>query len=227
MRRVLISDLSYPNYESLIRIQGASPVYYPTKSVHKFLPDISEIERRITPFKKAIIINSPGNPTGVVYTKEKWLEIIHLAEKYDLYIISDEIYDELVYESEHIPPLTLSLQSHDRMISIFGFSKVYAMTGWRLAYMVVPKHLFSLMCKLQEPINTCPSSISQKTGEAALDGPQDFVSECLKIYRKQRDISCELLSKYEMNFITPKGSIYIPIKISETNMLAKAFESNF
>ena len=138
-------------------------------------------------------VKNGENPTGAVYTEEKWKEILQLAKDHDLYIISDEIYDELIYEGEHICPLTLDPDVHDRVISIFGFSKVYAMTGWRLGYAIVPERLFPLMCRLQEPITTCASFISQKAGEAALDGPQTFKIEMKQIYKSTRDLVCSIL----------------------------------
>ncbi|MBB6448651.1 aspartate aminotransferase/aminotransferase [Geomicrobium halophilum] len=220
---VLLPDPAYPNYESLIRMQGAIPVFYRTKAENDFLPDVSDIEKRITPFTKEIIINSPSNPTGAVFTEEKSQQILQLAKEHELYIISDELYDELIYEGKHISPLSADPSMKDHIISIFGFSKVYAMTGWRLAYAIVPERLWGVMCKLQEPVTTCAPSISQKAGEAALDGSKDFVKEMLDIYKQHRDIACDLLKQYHMDFITPKGSFYIPIDIACTGMSAKEF----
>jgi len=220
---VLLPDPTYPNYNSLIRLQGATPVYYPTKADNSFLPDIEDIEKLITPYTKVMIVNSPSNPTGAVFTEEKWVEILQFAEKHDLYIISDELYDKIIFEGKHISPLSVTPRAHERVISIYGFSKVYAMTGWRLAYAIVPEHLYSLMCKLQEPITTCASSISQKAGEAALDGPQDFVYEWREKYREKRDLACGILENYNMDFIKPKGAFYIYIDISASKMAAKQF----
>ncbi|MCM3760596.1 pyridoxal phosphate-dependent aminotransferase [Alkalihalobacillus oceani] len=220
---VLIPDPGYPNYESLIRIQGSVPVFYPTKQENDFLPTVSDIESVITPATKAIIVNSPSNPTGAVFSEKKWKDILDLAKKHELYIISDEIYDGIIYEGSHISPLAVNPAMEDQIISIFGFSKVYAMTGWRLAYAIVPEKLFSLMGKLQEPITTCASSISQKAGEAALNGPQKFVDEMREVYRQSRDVACELLALYNFNYVKPKGAFYIPIDISTTKLNAKEF----
>ncbi|WP_274651120.1 pyridoxal phosphate-dependent aminotransferase [Paenibacillus humicola] len=220
---VLIPNPVYPNYEALVRMQGAVPVYYSTKEENGYLPVIEEIESLITPLTKAVIVNSPNNPTGTVYPKEVWEQLLSLARTYDLYILSDEIYDGLVFEGEHICPLALDPQLHDRVISIFGFSKVYAMTGWRLAYAIVPESLFPLICKLQEPVTTCASSISQKAGEAALDGPQDFVDEMRELYRRKRDLSCRLLKETNIPFTVPKGTFYIPINVQASGMTAQEF----
>ncbi|MBP1931216.1 pyridoxal phosphate-dependent aminotransferase [Ammoniphilus resinae] len=220
---VLIPDPTYPNYESLVRMQGAIPVYYPTNAADGYLPDLQALEDRITPYTKAMIINSPSNPTGAVFTKEVWLGVLELAKKHDIYLISDEIYDELIYEGEHICPLSLAPELEDRIISIFGFSKAYAMTGWRLAYALVPENLFNLMCKLQEPVTTCASSISQKAGEAALDGSSEFVTTMRKEYREKRDAACDILDRYEIDYNKPKGAFYILIDISKTGVTARDF----
>jgi aspartate/methionine/tyrosine aminotransferase len=220
---VLLPDPTYPNYDAMARIQGAVPVYYPMRKENQFIPDVAEIEKLITPATKVLLINSPGNPTGAVFPEETWRELLNLAKKYDLYLVSDEIYDELVYEQKHICPLSLDEDLHDRIISIFGFSKVYAMTGWRLAYAIVPEHLFALLCKLQEPITTCASSISQKAGEAALDGPQDFVVQMQAVYRNQRDLACLILETYDLDFVKPDGAFYIMVDISSLGMEAREF----
>jgi aspartate aminotransferase/aminotransferase len=220
---VLIPDPGYPNYEALVRMQGAHPVHYPTRAEHEYVPAAADLERLITPFTKAIIVNTPSNPTGAVFRMEHWKALLDLVKKYGLYLISDELYDGIVYEGTHISPLSVDPGLHDQIISIRGFSKVYAMTGWRLAYAIVPEKLFPLMCKLQEPVTTCASSISQKAGEAALDGPQTFVEEMREVYRANRDKACAVLDRYGMHYVKPKGAFYIPIDIGDTGLDAKSF----
>lgn len=220
---VLIPNPVYPNYEALVRMQGAHPVYYATNKENGYLPRAEEIEPFITPSTKAIIVNSPNNPTGAVYPRHVWEQLLALAKARDLFVISDEIYDGLIFEGEHICPLAVEPKLEDRVISIFGFSKGYAMTGWRLGYAVVPTALFPLLCKLQEPVTTCASSISQKAGEAALDGPQDFIAEMREIYRRRRDLSCRMLRQAGVPFTVPKGTFYIPVDVSPTGMPAQDF----
>ncbi|AQQ54179.1 pyridoxal phosphate-dependent aminotransferase [Planococcus lenghuensis] len=217
---VLIPDPAYPNYDSLIRIQNAIPKYYPTDPNNEYLPELDKLEDMITEKTKAIIVNSPSNPTGAVLEKDTYKKLIEIARKRNIYIISDEIYDELVYEKDHISALSVDSSYNDFIICVYGFSKTFAMTGWRLGYAILPDHLYSITTKLQEPITTCASSISQKAGEAALTSPlaDEFVKEMNQLYRKKRDLACELLDKYETKFVKPNGAFYIIIDISETNM---------
>jgi aspartate/methionine/tyrosine aminotransferase len=220
---VLLPDPTYPNYESLVRMQGAVPVYYPTQPDQGYIPRVEDMEKLVTPATKAIVINSPSNPTGAVFDPLTWKGILDLAKRHGLYIISDEIYDELIYEGEHVCPLTLDPEMHDQVVSIFGFSKAYAMTGWRLAYAIVPEKLFPIMCKLAEPTTTCASSVSQKAGEAALDGPSDFVREMRDEYRTRRDMACNILDDHQVPYNKPKGAFYVLIDVKETGVEAREF----
>lgn len=176
---VLIPDPSYPNYDALIRIQDAVPKYYPTDPKNEYLPDVGKLRECISEKTRAIILNSPNNPTGAVLTREKYQEIIEVAKERNIYIISDEIYDDLIYDREHISALSVDPDYNDYIIAIYGFSKSFAMTGWRLGYAIIPGHLYGITTKLQEPVTTCASSISQKAGEAALTSPRSdpFVEE--------------------------------------------------
>lgn len=222
---VLIPDPSYPNYDSLIRIQNAIPKYYPTDPNNEYLPELDKIEDLITEKTKAIIVNSPNNPTGAVFEKNTYKKLIEIARKRNIYLISDEIYDELIYDKEHICALSVDPSYNEFIISVFGFSKTFAMTGWRLGYAIIPDHLYSIATKLQEPITTCASSISQKAGEAALNSPlaDDFVKDMNVLYKMKRDLACELLEAYGMKFVKPNGAFYIIIDISETNIDSMTF----
>src|SRR5699024_7293778 len=141
------------------------------------------------------------------------------------YVISDEIYDEIIYEGHHEIALNESSYLNERVISIYGFSKSFAMTGWRLAYAIVPEHLYPVMTKLQEPITTCASSVSQKAGEAALTSPlaEGFLNKMNQTYKKKRDMSCKLLKEYNMSFIKPYGAFYISIDVSNSGMDSMKF----
>nr|WP_309100001.1 aminotransferase class I/II-fold pyridoxal phosphate-dependent enzyme [Fredinandcohnia onubensis] len=222
---VLIPDPCYPNYDALIRLQNAVPKYYPTDPQNEYLPNVEKLKEQISDKTRAILLNSPNNPTGAVIPKEMYQEIIDVAKEKNIYIISDEIYDELIYDREHISALSVDLDYNDHIIAIYGFSKSFAMTGWRLGYAIIPEHLYGITTKLQEPITTCASSVSQKAGEAALNSPfaDKFVEETREIYKKKRDMACELLSKYQMNFVKPNGAFYIVIDISKTNMNSMDF----
>jgi aspartate/methionine/tyrosine aminotransferase len=222
---VLIPDPSYPNYDALIRIQDAVPKYYPTDPQNEYLPDVGKMRELMTEKTRAIILNSPNNPTGAVLTRELYQEIIEVAKERNIYIISDEIYDDLIYDREHISALSIAREYNDHIIAIYGFSKSFAMTGWRLGYAIIPEHLYGIATKLQEPVTTCASSISQKAGEAALSSPhsEQFLEDMNVMYKQKRDLVCNLLTKYEMDYVKPNGAFYITIDISKTNMNSKDF----
>jgi aspartate aminotransferase/aminotransferase len=220
---VLVPDPGYPNYEGLVFLLNGQPVFYPTRKERNFIPDIGEMEARITPNTKAIIVNSPNNPTGAVYPRETWEQLLDLAERHDLYVISDEIYDEMVYEGEAVCPLAVRPDLAERIISINGFSKGYLMTGWRLAYMVVPEHLVTLMCKLQEPTTTCAAAFTQMAGAAALNDGQEALAAMRDTCRRQRDLACSLLEQYRVPYVKPHAAMYILVDISATGMTSAAF----
>ncbi|MFD0716692.1 pyridoxal phosphate-dependent aminotransferase [Paenibacillus sp. GCM10027626] len=220
---VLIPDPGYPNYEGLVYMQNAAPIYYPAHASHKFLPDIGELEKRVSALTKAIIVNSPNNPTGAVYPEETWKKLLEFAERHHLYVISDEIYDELVYEGKTYCPLAVRQDMSDRIISINGFSKGYAMTGWRLAYMVVPESLVGLMCKLQEPTTTCAAAFTQKAGVAALNAGDGYIADALAKYRSQRDSVCRMLDRYGIRYYRPQGALYVWADIADTGLTSEQF----
>jgi aspartate aminotransferase/aminotransferase len=220
---VLIPDPGYPNYEGLVFLMNGQPVFYPTRKERNFIPDIGEMESLITPNTRAVIVNSPNNPTGAVYPRETWEQLLDMAERRDLYVISDEIYDEMVYEGNPVCPLAVRPDLAERIISINGFSKGYAMTGWRLAYMVVPEHLVTLMCKLQEPTTTCAAAFTQIAGAAALNEGQSVLDAMRNTYKKQRDLACSLLKRYRVPYVKPHAAMYVMADISPTGMTSTAF----
>jgi aspartate aminotransferase/aminotransferase len=129
---VLLPDPGWPNYEMMVMSIGAIPVRYRLSEEHDFAPDLSELESQIGPRTKAIVVNSPSNPTGAVFGRAVVRALVDLANVHDLYILSDEVYDELVYEGEHYSPARWDTDG--RVISVYSFSKTYAMTGWRVGY---------------------------------------------------------------------------------------------
>jgi len=216
---VLIPDPSWPDYEQKIFIHGAIPRRYELRPEYEFLPVINELEEMVTPKTKAILINSPGNPTGAVFHETKIREILAFASKYDLWVISDEVYDLIVFEGKHLCPM--SYDTEGRVISIFGVSKNYAMTGWRIGYAVAPLHVAAVMEKAIEPLISCACSISQKAAEAAYSGPQDFVEEMCKIYRDRRDKVFDIFTKAKVKAFKPKGAFYMLVDLSETGLPPK------
>ena len=218
---VLIPDPGWPNYQSIVALAGARPVHFPLRADRGFQPDPGEVEALVTPRTKAILVNTPGNPTGAVFTRETAEALVRLAARRDLYVISDEIYEAIVFEGEHVP--LARFDGDGRVLTIFGFSKTYAMTGWRLGYLVTSRDLAPRAASLLEPITSCASSISQKAGEAALAGPQDCVRQFRDSYRARRDLVRDLLEGTDLLATVPRGAFYALLDIGRTGGTAMQF----
>ncbi len=211
---VLIPDPGYPNYSMALKFLGIKPISYNLeRSENSFTLDINKLRSSITRRTRAIVLNSPSNPTGLVASKETIREIINLANENDLYIISDEAYDHILFNGTHHSPLIFD--SEKRVISIFSCSKTYAMTGWRIGFVVAPLEYCSLISKMQEAYIACASSISQKAAEAALIGPQTCVQIMNNTYKKRRDIAIQLLRDHNIDVIIPSGAFYLMLKLPE------------
>lgn len=218
---VLIPDPAWPNYEIMLSILGAVPKRYELDPSSDFKPDFSQLDKLITHKTKAILVNSPNNPTGVVYEKEILIKMIEFAKKYNLYIISDEVYDEITFDRKH--HCMKSFDHEDRVISIFSFSKSYAMTGWRVGYAVGSNEFIERMTKLIEPIISCAPSFSQKAAEIALENSQQFLEEMRSIYRSRRDKVYKLLIENKIKAYYPEGTFYMLIDISSTGIPSNKF----
>ena len=209
---ILLPDPGWPNCEMMALGLGARPVRYPVRREREFLPDPAEVEALITPRTKALVINSPANPTGAVFPEPLVRALLEVATRHDLWLISDECYDQLVYEGEHVSPARFDTDG--RVISVFSFSKTYAMTGWRIGYVVAPPGVVELMLKLQEPVLSCASAVSQKAAEAALRGPQDCVEEMRTSYHYRRDAALEVVRRTGMQASRPSGAFYLMVDVS-------------
>ena len=210
---VLVPDPGWPNYRSILNLAGGVPVAYPMTVENGYLPDLDRIEALITPQTKMIITCNPGNPTGAVWPAEIVKGIVELAKKHDLYILADEIYEELVFDGEHVPATTFD--DDGRVISISGFSKTYAMTGWRLGWAIADEELIKSITKMMEPLISCPSSVSQEAGVAALTGTQQPVAVMRDAYRNRRDIAAAVLEPAGLLPVRPHGAFYAIVDLRE------------
>ena len=217
---VLIPDPAWPNYEMALMLCQAVPVHYPLYVDRGFVPRPEDLAGLITERTKLLIINSPSNPTGAVFPRETIEAMVDLAQQHDLYLMADEVYDEFVFEGEHVSP---ALYDPERVISIYSFSKIYAMTGWRVGYVVANDEISKLIAKIQEPQISCVSSVGQKAAEAALTGPQDCVREMCQSYRERRDIVVQVLKDEGYYVYTPQGAFYIMVDISDTGIDSREF----
>jgi aspartate/methionine/tyrosine aminotransferase len=213
---VLVPDPGWPNYRSILGLAGGVPVAYPMSVETGFLPDVATLETLITPKTKMIITCNPGNPTGAVWPVETVRAVVEVAAKHDLYVLSDEIYEELVFDGEHVP--AARFDDDGRVVTISGFSKTYAMTGWRLGWAIADPSLLAMINKMLEPLISCPSSVSQQAGVAALTGTQQPVDVMRTAYRKRRDLAAEILEPAGMLPVRPSGAFYALVDLRETGM---------
>ena len=208
----------FPIYESVIELLGARAVPLPLREERDFAFDVDEFERLVTPRTKLVIVNSPQNPTGGVLDKQTLDRVAEIARKQDFYILSDEIYSRIIYKGE---PLSLSSYPglKERVVILDGFSKTYAMTGWRLGYGVMEPTLAKHVARLQTNSNSCTNSFVQRAGIAALRGPQDGVDEMVAEFRRRRDAVVAGLNKLPgVSCRMPKGAFYVFPNITKTGM---------
>ena len=212
---VLLPTPGFPNMDEMIRLYSSKPVFYHLKAEAGFLPDLDELKSLVTPRTKVLFINSPSNPTGCVFDAETLASLVEFANQNDLWIVSDEVYDELLLDEtvRHVP--AARFDNDGRVISIFSFSKVYAMTGWRVGYLVANRQFADLARKIQEPQVSCPSTISQKAAEAALTGPRAPIDEMLKSYRKRLGLATEIATNNKIRAVKSAGTIYMLLNVGD------------
>jgi aspartate aminotransferase/aminotransferase len=218
---VLIPDPAWPVYEMILMVQQCVPVRYALQAEEGFAPDFEDLEAKVSDRTKAIFINSPGNPTGAVLDEETIKRLMEFARKHDLYVISDEVYEAIIYEGRHVSPK--SYDTDDRVISIFAVSKKYAMTGWRLGYMVASKAICASVSQIMITLVGNAPSMSQKAAEAAIAGPQQFVEEMLLSYRERRDMTYELFTQNQVKAYKTQGAFYMLIDIADTGLTSDDF----
>ena len=175
------------------------------------------LEKAVNDKTKAMILNSPNNPTGTAYTKEELEKIATFAQKHDIIIISDEIYEKLLYgESGHISIASLSEDAYNRTIVINGVSKAYAMTGWRIGYAAASEKITSLMSNIQSHTTSNPCSISQYASVEALNGDQSEVERMKQEFKKRRDFMVDRINSINnLSCVKPEGAFYVMVNISK------------
>jgi len=219
---VLIPDPGWPNYMMQMGCLAATGVRYPLDAQNGFQIDFDALEKLVTPRTKLLLINTPGNPTGAVLPPDAVREILEFARRHDIFVLSDEVYEEILFEGVHTSTGLYDIDC--RVATVFGFSKTYAVTGLRVGYTVAHNEkLVQLITKLQEPVISCASGISQKACLAALEGPQEPFKEMVRVYKERRDKVVEILRKKGLYRYTPSGAFYILIDISKTGMNSTDF----
>jgi aspartate/methionine/tyrosine aminotransferase len=225
---ILYPDPGFPIYRSMIEFTGARPVPVPIREENEFAFSAEETLRLITPQSRLLILNSPANPTGGVTPKPEMEKLVAGLERFpDLTVMSDEIYDQLLYDGETHVCLLAYPSIRDRLILLNGWSKSYAMTGWRMGYSVWPGKLYDYARKLAVNSYSCVNAAAQWAGLAALTGPQDDVGSMAAEFDRRRKVVVEGLNRLPgVSCATPKGAFYAFPNIKRTGWKAKPLASS-
>jgi len=214
--------LSYPD---MVRLAGAEPIIVQTTQENDWKMTPQQFEEAMSPRTKMVIINSPGNPTGSVYTKEELRALVEVAAEEEITILSDEIYESLTYDgAEHVSVASLTPEAKDLTITVNGFSKAYAMTGWRLGYLGAPEKIAKAIDSMQSHSTSGPCSFAQKGGLAALTSSQQCVADMREEFNIRREYMFERLSAiHNVTAVKPKGAFYMLANISKLGMTSTNF----
>ncbi|MEG2108866.1 pyridoxal phosphate-dependent aminotransferase [Clostridium sp.] len=214
---VIIPTPYWVSYPELVKIAGGVPVFVEGTVENNYKYTIEDLENIVTSKSKAIIINSPNNPTGTIYDKEELLELAKFAERNNIMIIADEIYEKLIYDGEkHISIASLTDYAYENSIVINGLSKSAAMTGWRIGYAAASSRIIKLMTSIQSHMTSNTSSISQYAAIEALKNSEDSLNEMVKEFDNRRKYMIDRLNGIDgLSYILPKGAFYIMVNVSK------------
>ncbi len=214
---VLIPDPFWPHYFPCVELAGGNPISVPIREANGFNPDYEDLKSLCSYKTKLIIVNSPHNPTGAVFRKETMESISHLAIEKDLMVLSDEIYEKLIYGGQKHISIAALPGMRERTVTVNGFSKSYAMTGWRLGYAGMDKSLMSPMIRAHQYSTVCVSTFSQYGAKEALQGPQDDLHKMIAEFSRRRDMVVSRLEQIKhISFSEPVGAFYVMVNISTT-----------
>ena len=222
---VIVPEPCYVSYIPCIEFAGGKSVPVPTSAKDGFRLDINRIETAITPNTKALLLGSPANPTGATQTRADLTRLVELAEKHDFYLISDEIYDRLTYSGEHTCLGSLP-GAKARTIVLNGFSKAYAMTGWRIGYACAPRSIAELMLRFHQYTMLCAPHIAQLAAIEALDNAEADVTEMIEDYDRRRRFFVNGLNRIGLDCVEPKGAFYAFPSIRATGLTSEEFAEN-
>ena len=222
---VIIPAPYWVSYPDMVRLVGAEPVIVPTSERNAWKMRPEDFENAMTPRTKMLIMNTPGNPTGSVYTREELEAIVNVAAEEDIYVLSDEIYEKLVYDDvKHVSIGSLSKEAYDLTITVNGFSKSYAMTGWRLGYLAAPDAVSRAVDSIQSHTSSNPCSFSQYGALAALKGDQQPLADMREEFEMRRNYMFDRISKISnVTAIKPQGAFYILVNISQLGLSSQNF----
>lgn len=217
---VLIPSPYWVSYPEMVNLCEGTPHFIKTSPENKFKMTTKELEKNINSKTKLIILNSPSNPTGCVYTLDELKEIAKICVANKIFVISDEVYEKLIYDNlKTISIASLSKDIYEQTITINAVSKSFSMTGWRIGYLAAPADIVEAISKLQDHSTSNPTSISQKAAVAALNAPDDFSKSMCQEFQKRRDYIAGRLNQIKkMGFVLPQGAFYIFCDISKTRL---------
>ncbi|MBB3950008.1 pyridoxal phosphate-dependent aminotransferase [Aureimonas jatrophae] len=220
---VLVTSPRFTTYDTAVRLAGGVPVPVPTVEENDFALDPAEIERRITPRTRLFVLVSPNNPTGAVTPPDAIRQIAAIAQRHDLIVVSDEIYAEIIYEgNEHLSIATLP-GMRERTVTLNGFSKTYAMTGWRVGYLAAPADFVAKMTEPRHTLSINACTISQHAALAALQGPSEPIKAMIAAYAERRAALTEAFRRMGLSFGHPGGAFYLYTNVSSTGLSAPVF----
>jgi len=217
---LIVPDPGFLVYGSQVILAGGNPVFLPIREENHFQIDPNELEKMITPKTKAILLNSPSNPTGMVINREILEKVAEIAKEHNLFIISDELYEDILFDGRKHFSIASLPGMKERTISIFGFSKSYAMTGWRIAYITCPEFLIQEMIKIQQNTAVCPNSVTQRAVLYGLQNPRETklsIDNMRESYQKRRDVIMNGFSEIDgFDCLSPEGAFYAFPNITKT-----------
>lgn len=213
---VIVPVPYWVSYPELVKLADAVPVYVETPEENGFKYDKASLEKAITEKTKAIILNSPNNPTGTVYTEAELKSIADIAVKYGIYVISDEIYEKLTYDGHHVSIASFSEEIKNLTIVVNGMSKAYAMTGWRIGYTASNKEIANIMTNIQSHATSNPNTVAQYASIEALKGDQEPIHQMVKAFVERRNYMVEKINVIEgLSCRKPEGAFYVMVNISK------------
>lgn len=217
---VLLPDPGWPIAEMGVTLLRGRPLHYTLRAEADYTPDLEQVEQ-LARDARVLVINTPSNPTGSVFDAGVLGELMRIAERHRLAVISDEVYEDIVFEGTHTS--AGSLGADVPVVSVFSFSKGYAMTGWRIGYLTAPPPIAEAIVKVQEAVVACPSSLAQHAALAAVTGPQECIDEMRASYRARRDSAVELLREEELLLTHPRGTFYVMANVARSGLDSYAF----
>ncbi len=222
---VIIPSPYWVSYPDMVKLAGADPVIVPTMERNAWKMRAEDFENAMTPRTKMLILNSPCNPSGSVYTREEMQAIVDVAAEEDIYILSDEIYEKLIYDDvKHVSIGSLSKEAYDLTITVNGFSKSYAMTGWRLGYLGAPEAVAKAVDSIQSHSTSHPTSFVQRAGLVALKGDQQPIADMREEFDMRRNYMFDRITKIpNVTAVKPQGAFYILVNISQLGLTSQNF----